>query len=531
MKMFRRILASFVALLTLALCLSFSEVKLASAEIQQMHDYHLLGQLEMAIPKAYTVRTTIRTFQSPTNAVFKEPGEMVIDKNDNIYVADTGNHRIVKTDNWGQFLMEITAVYCNECDPATINAETGVYESCTHLGKTASSKFNKPQGVCVTAQYIYVADTGNQRIILLDLEGNFVKCIEKPTDPALNTITNFEVKKLAVNNKGVMYVLLTTDFQGLMMIDENGEYMGNTGMTRTTINFVDYLWSKLSSSDSELVQRTSLVAPPYSNFMIDDSGWIYATVATVEEKQITKLNTAGANVFGSADEVTGSITGKFGRDFETITDTETYSAMRYVSNFVDLTVDPDGIVYALDDTLGNIFLYDQECNNLAFFGELGTSRGKFTKPIAIDIMSDGALAVLDTGSGYITVFDSTQFCELMKEGTSLYRNAEYDKARGVWEELLKLDANYIYAHRAIAKAYYKEDNYVKAMEEYKLAKDMEGYSMAFEDNKKELSRKYFFLIVLVVIALVVGVVIGFKKLNKYVTKLHLKITTWGGDEE
>ena len=119
----------------------------------------------------------------------------------------------------------------------------------------------------------------------------------------------------------------------------------------------------------------------------------------------------------------------------------------------------------------------------------------------------------------------------MKEGTTLYRNARYDDAREVWNQLLQLDANYIYAHKALGKAYYKEKNYKQAMVEYKLARDKEGYSLAFEASKSIITKKYFFLIVLVIVLLVVGVVIGYRKLKKYVNKLHVKITTWGGDEE
>ena len=515
MKIFKKIIASLLTVCVIAAGVAELSINSANAEIVSLYDWHLYMEgsdvAKMAIPKAYTVRNTIRTFESQVNAVFSTPTDMFIDDNDNIYVVDSGNARIVKMDSWGNLIYEVSTIQCRH--------EEG--EECNHVN--SSSVFLQPNGIFVNSDSIYIADTGNKRVVQLDLDGYFVREYTKPNDPAL-TDYPFDVTKVAVSNRGIIYLLLETDFQGFIMLNDAGEYMGNTGMTRTTTNFVEYLWSKLSTGNS-LLQRTSYTAPPYSNFMIDGEGWIYATVETVETNQITKLNSVGTNVFGNGESV------QYGRNFYEITDELTYESAHYVSNFVDLTVDPDGIVYALDDTLGNIFLYDQESNNLAYFGELGTNRGKFRKPVAIDIMSDGTLAVLDAGTGYITIFESTQFCDLMKKGTTLYRNAQYNEARDVWTQLLQLDANYIYAHKAIGRAYYKEENYQEAMAEYKLAKDKEGYSLAFEANKSVLTKKYFFVLVLIIVLLIVGFVIGYRKLKKYVDKLHVKVTTWGGDDE
>ena len=46
-----------------------------------------------------------------------------------------------------------------------------------------------------------------------------------------------------------------------------------------------------------------------------------------------------------------------------------------------------------------------------------------------------------------------------------------------------------------------------------------------------LTKKYFFVLVLIIALLIVGFVLGYRKLKKYVDKLHVKVTTWGGDDE
>ena len=70
-----------------------------------------------------------------------------------------------------------------------------------------------------------------------------------------------------------------------------------------------------------------------------------------------------------------------------------------------------------------------------------------------------------------------------------------------------------------------------AMYEYKLAKNTEGYSLAFEKKKGDIIDSYFFLIVLIIIVVIVAVVLAYRAVKKYIDKLHVKITTWGGDDE
>lgn len=526
MKIVKKILSS-----VLVLCIAvavFAEMSMftANAEIQSTHDYHYIEpaneQSAMAIPKTFTVRNTITKVNSTTSAILTKPADMFIDDDDNIYVVDlivnTEIGRVLKMDMWGNVSLEITELMCKKCA-----AEEKTF--CSHV---SNNTMRNPQGIFVfneasgnpeADQHIYVADTGNARVVHFDNEGYFVEEFTKPDDPAIKDYP-FDVKKLYINGNGVMYLLMSTTFQGFMMLNTKGEYLGNSGMTWTVASVTDIIagWFKLSN---ELVERASLTAPPYSNFMIDDEGWMYATIIQVDENQVAKLNTSGVNVFPEAE---------YGRKYFEITDTKTYQGTTYVSNFVDITVDKQGIVYVLDDAIGNVMLYDQEGNNLAYFGSKGSYRGFFKEPVAIGLLSDASVVVLDSKTGYLTVFKPTEFCTLMKNGTELYYDAKYEEAREVWTELLNIDGNYIYGHKALGKAYFKEKNYDMAMKEYKLANNPEGYSLAFEKKKGNITKTYFFAIVLVIVIVVVGVVIGYRAIKRYIDKLHIKITTWGGEE-
>lgn len=83
------------------------------------------------------------------NGQFNSPRGIAIDSSDNIYVADTSNHRIQKFDSSGSFL--------------------------TAFGTSGSGdgQFSFPRAVAVDDSKIYVADTGNNRVQVFDSSGSF----------------------------------------------------------------------------------------------------------------------------------------------------------------------------------------------------------------------------------------------------------------------------------------------------------------------------------------------------------------------
>jgi hypothetical protein len=101
---------------------------------------------------------------------FNEPRGIAIDGSGNIYVADTWNARVVKLDPQGNFL---TSWGSGTEDfgggrVATVTEGTREGNDANPLG------FFGPRGVAVDAAgNVYVADTGNKRIVVTDAEGNF----------------------------------------------------------------------------------------------------------------------------------------------------------------------------------------------------------------------------------------------------------------------------------------------------------------------------------------------------------------------
>ncbi|MFQ5811810.1 MAG: flippase activity-associated protein Agl23 [Anaerolineae bacterium] len=90
--------------------------------------------------------------QGKGNGQFQDPRGIAVDEAGNVYVADSGNHRIQKFDSNGQFLTQ----WGSEGD--------------------GPGQFKEPWGIAVDAEgHVYVADTWNHRIQKFDAEGNFLR--------------------------------------------------------------------------------------------------------------------------------------------------------------------------------------------------------------------------------------------------------------------------------------------------------------------------------------------------------------------
>ncbi|OQS07103.1 hypothetical protein THRCLA_00879 [Thraustotheca clavata] len=148
-------------------------------------------------------------------AQFAYPRGIAVDSNNNIYVADTNNHRIRMIKYTTQAVLTI--------------AGTGV-EGYTD-GPASSAQFSFPSGIAVYQNganiFLYVADTGNHRIRQINLQTNQVSCIagrcsngtetaslaqfQAPPQPGLsdgtpNNSTLNSPMGVAVNSQGVVFV-------------------------------------------------------------------------------------------------------------------------------------------------------------------------------------------------------------------------------------------------------------------------------------------------------------------------------------
>ncbi len=116
--------------------------------------------------------TPIRTIGSFGNGdgQFYEPRGVAVDAAGNIYVADTWNARVVKLDPQGTFLASWGVGREDFGDGRRASPTGGTQEQ--NLARPLD--FFGPRGVAVDAEgNVYIADTGNKRIVVTDSDGNY----------------------------------------------------------------------------------------------------------------------------------------------------------------------------------------------------------------------------------------------------------------------------------------------------------------------------------------------------------------------
>lgn len=151
------------------------------------------------------------------NAAFSFPGDVALDRDGSIYIADTSNHRIRKVDSGGVL---------------TTVAGTGEPGFRGDGGKASQARFQSPEAVAIGSDgAIYVADWGNHRIRKIDTSG-FVTTIAgngeygsaQPGVPATQSPLGWP-RDVAVDSQGRIYIpdgrsnrVLRVDLAGLLTV-------------------------------------------------------------------------------------------------------------------------------------------------------------------------------------------------------------------------------------------------------------------------------------------------------------------------
>lgn len=416
----------------------------------------------------------------------KDANKIFIDKKGILYIVDTGNNRIIKSYKNGNVI--------------------GVYTEAG--GKT----FNQPKGIFVDEDGdMYVADTKNRRIVHLTPNGEYVEEFGNLDSPLLGEDFIFEPINVCISPTGYIY---TTKGHSILTIDVNNEFRGYVGSIEIGFDLRRAL-IRMFATEEQKGRIARSLPPSYSNITMSDDGIIYATSINTRSGQIIALNAVGKNVFPR---------GSFG---ETVDD----EGNTIVPYFVDIAIDKNGFIYALEQKSGKVYQYTKEGNLLVVFGGIGNKKGQFIMPSSLAVDENGQVYVLDSLRNNIQVFTPTKFIQTVHQAVLAHENGEYNKAKSLWEEVLKVDASYSLAHRGIAKALMKEKRWEEAMKEYKEAGDMAGYSEAFVRYRLEFIRDNFVIVFFIVIAGVVGIYFIFISLKKRAKALVDKYTKWQGGFE
>lgn len=222
---------------------------------------------------------------------FKEPWGVAVAEDGTIYVADTWNHRIQVFDAEGNFLW-MWGAFGQVLDP-----------------KTYPNLLYGPRDIAIDAAgYIYVADTGNKRIIKYDPFGQMVGAVG---GEGIGDGQMLEPVGIAIGPDGALYVADTWN-QRIQVFDANLRFLRKWPI---------YTWSGMS-----------VVNKPY--LAVDQWGNVYAT--DPEGYRILQF------------DAQGQVLATWGQ----------YGADAFSMNLpTGIEVDPSGAIYVSDSGNGRILIF------------------------------------------------------------------------------------------------------------------------------------------------------------------------------
>ncbi len=449
----------------------------------------------------------------------KKPTDITVDRDGKVYIADPENNRIVVLSKYWKVIKIITSFRNEYGNADALTSPNGLY-------------------ICKDGE-IYVADTGNSRVVVFDKEYNFLRSYKAPESDVFEEGSSYTPIALAVDDSKRIYVVSSTANEGIISLNADGSFAAFIGAQKVVVDAFELFWRKFMTAEQR-EQQDSAVPTPYNNIDIDEKGFIYVTIEFPDDyasqqqastksgsgdyATVKKLNASGKDImrrngfFGPSGEVTVSNSL-----------TSTYNGVPTgPSTIIDVALGQQETWSILDQKRSHIFTYDKNGNLLAVFGDQGTQLGNFKRGVGLcyqDLEEDDLhyLLVLDADSNSVIIYERTEYGEIILTALRHTNERKYDEAANDWRSILRSNNNYDAAYVGIGDNLYLANDWQGAMKYYKAAYDVENYSNAFKQYRKEIVSKTLLLIVIVIVAFIVAVSLFFKWANKKNRATSLKI--------
>lgn len=184
------------------------------------------------------------------------------------------------------------------------------------------------------------------------------------------------------------------------------------------------------------------------------------------------------------------------------------------TRMVDVHVDDDGVIACLDAQRGRVYLYDETCTLLTVFGYKTDGSGNTQNGATFVPVAVDKLGddyiLLDSKVGTIVSYSPTYYIEMLQEANSYYLKGWYIEGEPYWREVIKYDANFARGYAAIGKSLLEKEEYEEALYWLEEGQDRTSYSTAFTEYRTEFLRANFYWLIPVALAVVVAAILLFK---------------------
>jgi hypothetical protein len=468
---------------------------IVNADEGYTYNYDYWGDIQYS-PDAYSVAGVYTSVDLGLEQKFNNPSGLYVNGN-YVYICDTGNNRIVEVERTDTTHFEVTRII----------------DSFDGNGITDIETFSSPTDVAISEEgCIFIADKSNHRILKLDKDLKLILQFEKPDDATFSQSLDFLPDKLTIDTADRVYCAATNVNSGLIKYEADGSFAGFVGATEVTYDWTDYIWKRIATKEQR-AQMESFVPTEYDNVYMDHEGFIYACTTNVSE---TDLDDGSAQPIRRLNMLGSDILVRNG-NWEIIGDLYWGDGGGYSgpSLLTDITAFDNDVYVALDKVRGRLFGYDDQGRMLFAFGGNGNMDGYFRNPVALEHM-DYDLIVLDSLDASFTVFTPTEFGGLIYEAIDEFQAGDYEASGESWQKVMDLNGNYDLAYIGIGRSLLRQEKYHEAMEYFKLKWDIDNYSKAFKQYRKEWVEEHIIIIVILffailIVPLIVGKIRGIKK--------------------
>ena len=453
-------------------------------------------------PDAYVPEKIIKSADMGLTVPLESPSDMFVDPIDNkVYIADPTNNRIIVCDP--DFIMDFE-----------INQFVNVWG--------VPDALSGCKGVYADEKSIYVADTEKNRVVVFDKEGNHQRIIIQPESEVFPEGAVYKPIALVVDKSGRFYVVSSTTNQGVITMSSAGEFQGFIGAQKAVVDAFTVFWRNFQTREQRAASIRA-VSTEYNNISIDAEGFVYVTTSSIDPAQqqgalddrssdyapVKRLNPQGSDVLrrsghvGPGGEVFAGLGSSFGGG----------GFGKGPSKIIDVALGPEGTWSIIDELRGKIYTYDEDGKMLYIFGDEGLYFGNMQSIQAIAYQGD-RICVLDKTTSNVTTYKRTPYGDVLIEALRSNRNREYDKSVEYWKEILKRNINFNLSYIGIGKTLHRDGAYLEAMEQFKLAWDIQNYSDSFKQYRKLWIENYVIVIPIAIVVICILVSLFFKQANK-----------------
>ena len=280
--------------------------------------------------------------------------------------------------------------------------------------QVVSGGLSAPRGVAVAPDgSVYVADTGNSRIVKFDSTGNVLvtwgsKTPDGQTPPAPGTFV--EPWGLAVDAQGNVFVADTWNHR-VQKFDSNGKFLLEWGSAGQAGAGPDKFWGP-----------RGIAVSADGRVYVTDTGNKRIVAFDLNGKSLFEFSTEGE---ARMDEPVGIAPGPGGNVY--VADTwnlrvavfsakgrflTSWPVQDWASDSLDnkpyLAVDAQGRVYVTDPERYRVIVFSSAGEPLAAFGRYGPEDDAFGLPIGIAVEPDGSVWVVDAGNNRLAAFAAVQ---------------------------------------------------------------------------------------------------------------------------